>query len=96
MRGNAKPMLWIALSLLLFASGAAADPASERVAGKKLQLAAADAIGWLIFPEKRPGPAEDYAAHPLPLRNALGVEKRATPPLDWLDRWGLVQLRATH
>jgi hypothetical protein len=98
MRRRAKPVAWIAVSILVLASGAAADPVSERAVGgsRKIQLAAADAVGWLVFPEKRQGPAEDYAGHPLPLRNALGGEGQATPPLDWLDRWGLVQLRATR
>ena len=60
---------------------------------RSVQLAAADAAGWLVFPNKRTGEARDYSGGSLRLRNALESEGPRTPALDWLDRWGLVQIR---
>ena len=84
---------------LLAAPTAWAEPTvaqKTQPAVRTVQLAAADAAGWLVFPAKRTGKARDYGGGSLRLRNAIESEGPRTPALDWLDRWGLVQIRMFH
>lgn len=74
---------------------AVSAPAGEGTT-QTVRLAAADAAGWLVFPAKRSGQVEDYTASPLRLRNAVEPEAPTAPGLDWLDMWGLVQIRTVR
>jgi hypothetical protein len=82
---------------LLALPAAALEPvsaASDPETGEPLRLAAADAAGWLVFPAKRSGQAQDWTGGPLRLRNAVEPETPTAPGVDWLDLWGLVQIRS--
>jgi hypothetical protein len=84
---------------LLAAPTASAEPMvaqKAQAAVRTVQLAAADAAGWLVFPTKRTGDARDYGGGSLRLRNAIESEGPRTPALDWLDLWGLVQIRMSQ
>ncbi len=55
----------------------------------------ADAAGWLVFFDKRPGKAQDYSgAGSIQLRSVVEPDAVSTPALAWLDHWDLVQTRA--
>ncbi len=88
-----------ALAALAFvaapASAVGPDVAANTAPAPKIQLAAADNAGWLVFPTKRTGKVEDYSG-PLRMRNAVKKQSPASPALDWLDRWGVIQFRASR
>jgi hypothetical protein len=69
-------------------SEGAAPPASPDPGGS---LAAADAAGWIVYPDRRPGPARDYSPSTITLKRVLEPQNPDTPALDWLDLWGPVQ-----
>jgi hypothetical protein len=84
---------------LLALPAAALEPVSapaEEDTSEPLHLAAADAAGWLVFPAKRTGEAQDWSGGPLRLRNAVEPGGPTTPGVDWLDLWGLVQIRSVR
>ena len=86
-----------ALAFLAAPAGAVdPDVSANEAPTKRIQLAAADNAGWLVFPTKRTGKVEDYAG-PLRMRNAVKQQEGPqSPALDWLDRWGVVQFRMTR
>ena len=85
-----------ALAFLAAPAGAVdRDVSANAAPGKRIQLAAADNAGWLVFPTKRTGKVEDYSG-PLRMRNAVEQAGPQSPALDWLDRWGVIQFRMTR
>jgi len=77
------------------ASATDTDVSANRAPTKRIQLAAADNAGWLVFPNKRTGKVEDYSG-PVRMRNAIEKQGPQSPALDWLDRWGVIQFRMTR
>jgi hypothetical protein len=76
------------------ASDSGGEPAPEPEPGKATttwSLSAADAAGWLVFPGRRGGEAQDYTPSTLRLRSVTKPGEPQTPGMDWLDRWGPVQ-----
>jgi hypothetical protein len=88
--------LGLACAGLLALPAAALEPVSAPAEETRepVRLAAADAAGWLVFPAKRTGEAQDWSGGPLRLRNAVEPGGPTTPGVDWLDLWGLVQVRS--
>ena len=87
----------LAAAIMAVAPVALAEPEAHVAAGKvePFSLAAADAAGWLVFFDKRPGKVQDYSgAGSIRLRSVLDPGAASTPALAWLDHWDLVQKRA--
>ena len=87
----------LAAAVMAIAPVASAAPEADVAAGnaEPFSLAAADAAGWLVFFDKRPGRAQDYSgAGSIRLRSVLEPNAASTPALAWLDHWDLVQKRA--
>jgi hypothetical protein len=89
-----------ALALLSAGSAAATTPQAKKAQAPakaaSYTMAAADAAGWVVFPGHRAGRVEDLAPSAVKLSHITDPDAPPTPALDWLDRWGSVQVRTAR